>query len=88
LAFCAKPAGGAAFGWAAAGVAAAVVGGLAGACAAAGVSQAAASAIAHPIRFIDTPGNMLKPKAQVRAPGVGRSIGAAFRSLKRLSRQC
>ena len=55
FAFCANPAAGASFGWAAAGVAAAV-GELGGVCAAAGASQTAANAIAHPNRFIDTPG--------------------------------
>jgi hypothetical protein len=79
--FWANPAGGAAFGWAAAGVLA--DGELAGACAAAGVSQAAAKAIAHPILFISTPDHMLEPKTQVRAAGIARSIGAAFGSLKR-----
>jgi hypothetical protein len=54
------PAGGTAEGWAAAGAVAAGV--LAGACAAAGVSQIAANAIAHPIRLISTPGNMLEPE--------------------------
>jgi hypothetical protein len=54
--FCAVPAGGVATGaamfvWAGAGV-------LAGVCAVAGVSQAAARAIAHPIRLIFTPGGM------------------------------
>ncbi|HEX3422987.1 MAG TPA: hypothetical protein VHS33_06265 [Sphingomicrobium sp.] len=58
-------------------------GALAGACAAAGVSQAAANAIAHPIRLITTPGNILEPETQVRASFAG-SIGAAFESLKRL----
>lgn len=61
-AFWANPAGGAAVGWAAAGVL--VAGALAGACAEAGVSQAAAKAIAHPIRFISTPDSMLEPKTQ------------------------
>src|SRR6185503_11641454 len=82
LGFCAKPAGGAAFGWAATGALAG--GGLAGVCADAGVSQAAAKAIAHPIRFICTPGDYLEPEAQVRATAVSGSIGAGFRSLKRL----
>ncbi len=59
----------------------------AGACAAAGVSQAAANAIANPIRFICTPDNMLEPKTQVRALGIVGSIGAAFCSLKRLVQQ-
>src|SRR5690348_841482 len=55
---CAKPAGGADAGWAAAVV---VAGELAGACcAAAGVSQIAANAIAHPIRFIRSPGNVVE----------------------------
>src|SRR5690349_9818117 len=53
VASCAKPAEGACVGWAAAGVV--VAGELAGPCAAAGVSQAAAKAIAHPIRLISTP---------------------------------
>jgi len=79
---CAKPAAGAAVGWAAAGVLAA--GALAGACAAASVSQAAAKAIAHPMCFISTPEAMLEPRTQDCADGVGRSIGAGFRSLKRL----
>ena len=63
----AVPAGG--VGTLAAGAAAAGAvwaGGLADACAAAGVSQAAAKAIAHPIRFISTPVASLEPKAQVR----------------------
>ena len=54
FAFWAKPAGGAALGWAAAGVLTGA-GELAGAFAAAGASQTAANAIAHPNRFIDTP---------------------------------
>src|SRR5579864_6019842 len=64
LEFWAKPAGGAA---GCAGAGAVTAGVLAGACAAAGVSQAAANAIAHPIRLISTPGNMLEPETQVRA---------------------
>src|SRR5690348_4951276 len=79
---CAKPAVGVALGWAAAGALA--EGALAGACAAAGVSPAAAKAIAHPMCFISTPEAMLEPKTQDCAAGVGRSIGAGFRSLKRL----
>ena len=43
---------------------------FAGACAAAGVSQAAAKAIAHPIRLISTPEAMLRPEAQDCAAGV------------------
>ena len=82
FASCAKPAAGAPVGWAAAGVIAA--GALAGACAAAGVSPAAAKAIAHPMYFISTPEAMLEPKTQDCDAGVGRSIGAGFRSLKRL----
>src|SRR5690242_11559869 len=82
LGSCAKPAAGAWFGWAAAGALAA--GALAGACAAAGVSPAAAKAIAHPMYFISTPEAMLEPKTQDCDAGVGRSIGAGFRSLKRL----
>ncbi len=58
--FWANPAGGAAEGCAAAEDLPA--GDLAGACAAAGVSEAAANAIAHPIRLISTPGNMLEPE--------------------------
>ena len=79
---CAKPAAGAVFGWAAAGALAA--GALAGDCAAAGVSPAAAKAIAHPMYFISTPEVVLEPETQDCAAGVGRSIGAGFRSLKRL----
>ena len=70
--FWANPPGGTAFGWAAAGML--VAGALAGACAAAGVSQAAAKAIAHPIRFICTPGNMVEPEAQVRAAEVWAAL--------------
>lgn len=82
LAFCAEPTEGGAFGWAAAEV---LGDELAGVCADAGVSQAAAKAIAHPIRFICTPGDYLEPETQVRAAEVSGSIGAGFRSLKRLA---
>jgi len=51
------------------------------------VSQAAAKAIAHPIRFICTPGDYLEPEAQVSATEVSGSIGVGFRSLKRLARR-
>jgi hypothetical protein len=64
-----------------------LVGVLVGVCADAGVSQAAAKAIAHPIRFICTPGDYLEPEAQVSATEVSGSIGVGFRSLKRLARR-
>jgi len=82
FAFWAKPAGGAAAGGAAAGVLAGA-GELAGAFAPAGVSQTAANAIAHPIRFIDTPEPSWNRKRRTAPPEVGRSIGAALHSLKR-----
>jgi len=71
------------------GLAAAVLAGgeLGCVCADAGVSQAAAKAIAHPIRFISTPGDYLEPEAQVSATEVSGSIGVGFRSLKRLARR-
>jgi orotate phosphoribosyltransferase len=47
-----------------------VAGAFTGVCADAGVSQAAAKAIAHPIRFICTPGDYLEPEAQVRATAI------------------
>jgi hypothetical protein len=61
------------------------VGVLAGVCAAAaGVSPAAAKAIAHPINLIFTPDMHWDWKARLRVPDLRASIGAAFRSLKRL----
>jgi hypothetical protein len=83
-AFCAVPAGGAGIVAGAVLVEAFWAGGLAGACAAAaGVSQAAAKAIAHPIRLIFTPGMRWVSSARLRAPDLRASIGAAFESLKR-----
>ena len=82
---CAVPAGGVA--GAAAGAAWRRLGGLAGACAAAaGVSPAAAKAIAHPISLIFTPDMPWDWRREMRAPDLRGSIGAAFRSLKRLVR--
>src|SRR4051794_1796831 len=86
-AFCAVPAGGVGIVAGAVVVDAFCVGALAGACAAAaGVSQAAAKAIAHPIRLIFTPGMRWVSSARLRAPDLRASIGAALQSLKRLFR--
>jgi hypothetical protein len=57
-------------------------GALAVVCAAAGVSPAAAKAIAHPISLICTPDSVeLGARMRTRFSG---SIGAGFRTLKRL----
>src|SRR6478672_2910463 len=85
---CAVPAGGVAGAVAGAAFWAFGLGEPAGACAAAaGVSPAAAKAIAHPISLIFTPVACVGTgDARCRAPVLRVSIGAAFRTLKRLVR--
>ena len=81
--FCAVPAGGVVLTEGVAAVVLVVGEGAGAVAAAAGVSPAAAKAIAHPISLIDTPGSAWN-WTRGCAPDLRGSIGAGFRSLKRV----